>query len=113
MKNILIVEDENLIRSSLKRLLERHQYKVSEGEELLVSLFSDKEELLVEPLLYVDEKKVEIGKPVLKTKVVIKKIGDEKGEKIEGMKYKSKSRYRKRFGFRPSYSRIKIEKISA
>ncbi|PTQ87842.1 sigma-54-dependent transcriptional regulator [Agitococcus lubricus] len=31
MKNILIVEDEALIRSSLKRLLERHQYKVSEA----------------------------------------------------------------------------------
>ncbi len=34
MKNILIVEDENLIRSSLKRLLERHQYKVSEASSV-------------------------------------------------------------------------------
>lgn len=31
MKNILLVEDEPLIRSSLKRLLERNQYKVSEA----------------------------------------------------------------------------------
>ncbi len=31
MKNILIVEDEMLIRSSLKRLLQRHQYQVSEA----------------------------------------------------------------------------------
>lgn len=31
MKHILIVEDEMLIRSSLKRLLQRHQYQVSEA----------------------------------------------------------------------------------
>lgn len=34
MKNILIVEDEKLIRSSLKRLLERHQYNVSEASSV-------------------------------------------------------------------------------
>jgi two-component system response regulator HydG len=31
MKNILIVEDEVLIRTGLRRLLQRHQYQVSEA----------------------------------------------------------------------------------
>jgi len=34
MSHILIVEDENIIRSALCRLLERHQYQVSEAESV-------------------------------------------------------------------------------
>jgi len=34
MSRILIVEDENIIRSALCRLLERHQYQVSEAESV-------------------------------------------------------------------------------
>lgn len=34
MSNILVVEDESIIRSALKRLLERHQYQVTEAESV-------------------------------------------------------------------------------
>ena len=91
-----------------------HQYKIAEGEELLVSKFGEEKELKPEVLLYVNEEKVTIGKPVVdKVSLKFKKLADEKGEKINGLKYKAKSRYRKRFGFRASYSRIKVEKIVA
>lgn len=89
-----------------------HQYKVAEGEELLVDHLTDKK---VEPevLLLVDDGKVKVGQPkVSGAKVSVKLMGEEKGEKIDVYKYKAKSRYRKHTGFRPLYTRLLIEKIS-
>jgi|SRR3989304_6073173 len=90
-----------------------HQYRVSEGKEILVDkLGTDK--LSPEVLLIVDGDKVTLGKPLVKeAKIKIKVLKDEeKGEKIDVYKYKSKSRYRRHTGFRPIYSRLLIEKIS-
>jgi len=87
------------------------QFKVFEGDNFLI----DKVEGKLEPevLLYVDGDKIQIGDPLVKgVKVDIKVDGNEKGEKIDVLKYKAKSRYRKHIGFRPNYSRIKIQKIS-
>jgi len=89
------------------------QYKVSEGEEILVDkLDGGKPE--VEVLLAVDNEKVLVGKPTLKDSTVKLKIvkEEEKGEKIRVFKYKAKSRYRKKMGFRPKYTRLLVEKIS-
>jgi|CXWL01.1.fsa_nt_gi large subunit ribosomal protein L21 len=90
------------------------QYKVAEGMELLVDKLNDTK-VEAEVLLFSDGKNVKVGKPkVSDVKVVFKVLKDEeKGEKIEIYKYKSKSRYRKHTGFRPKYSRILVEKISA
>lgn len=88
------------------------QYKVSEGEEILVDRLTDTK---VEPevLLIVEDSKVKIGKPkVAGAKVKVKVVGEEKGEKILVTKYKAKSRYRRRMGFRPQYTRLLIQKIS-
>ena len=91
--------------------LQGHQYQVSEKDEILVDKITEKTEPQV--LLFVDGEKVKIGKPYLKDITVkIKKIEDTKGEKITVFKYKSKSRYRRKKGFRPQYSKILIEKIS-
>lgn len=89
------------------------QYKVSEGEEILVDKFTDPK-TTPEVLLVVDGEKISIGKPVLKDAVIkIKVLKDkELGEKIYVSKYKAKSRYRRRIGFRPQYSRILVEKIT-
>lgn len=88
------------------------QYKVSEGEEILIAKLSGKIE--PEVLLVVDEGKVKVGKPVLKeAKIKIKVLAEEeKGEKLHIYKFKAKSRYRRKTGFRPVYSKILIEKIS-
>lgn len=89
-----------------------HQYKVSEGKEILVDHLVDKK---VEPeiLLIVHKGKINVGKPnVSGAKVGLKVLGDEKGQKLDVYKYKAKSRYRKHIGFRPQYTRLLVEKIS-
>ncbi|HEX6977325.1 MAG TPA: 50S ribosomal protein L21 [Patescibacteria group bacterium] len=89
-----------------------HQYKVHEGEEILVDKIEEKK---VEPevLLVAEEDKVKVGKPVLTdAKVGVKILGDEKGEKIVIRKFKAKSRYRRKTGFRASLTRLQISKIS-
>lgn len=89
-----------------------HQYKVAEGQEILIDKLLDKSE--PEVLLFVDEGKTKIGKPVLKdVKVKVKILSElEKGEKIDIYKFKAKSRYRRHTGFRPQYTKLLIEKIS-
>lgn len=89
-----------------------HQYKVVEGQELLIDKLLDKSE--PEVLLFVDKGKTKIGKPVLKdVKVKVKVLSElEKGEKIDIYKFKAKSRYRRHTGFRPQYTKLLIEKIS-
>ncbi len=94
--------------------LQGRQYKVSEGKDLLVDKMNDLK-LVPEVLLVSDGEKVEVGKPVLKSaKVSLKIVKElEKGEKIEVYHFKAKSRYRKHTGFRPQYTRVLVEKISA
>jgi large subunit ribosomal protein L21 len=89
------------------------QHKVSEGDEILVDkLGTDKPDVKV--LLVVNEKNVKIGKPEVKgAKVKIKILeAEEKGKKLYVQTFKAKSRYRRKIGFRPIYSRLLIEKIS-
>lgn len=90
------------------------QYKVTEGQEILVDKLSDLEKIKPEVLLVVDGEKVEIGTPVLeKAKVTVKVLAElEKGEKVRIFKYKAKSRERKLKGFRAQYTRLLVEKIS-
>ena len=90
------------------------QYRVTEGEEILVDKINDLEKVEPEVLLFVDGDKVEVGTPVLKkAKVTVKVLREvEKGEKIRIFKYKAKSRERRHVGFRAQHTRLLIEKIS-
>lgn len=94
--------------------LQGHQYKVFEGDEILVDKISDTGKIDPEVLLFVDGVTVKTGKPTLpNVKVKIKVLTEvEKGKKIDVLKYKAKSRYRKHIGFRPKYTRLLIEKLS-
>ena len=89
------------------------QYKVSESQEILVDKVSY-DNLDSKVLLYCENGKVDIGKPFLNNAKVVLEIlkEDEKGEKLTVFKYKSKSRYRKKAGFRPSYTRLRVVKIT-
>jgi len=91
------------------------QYFVEEGEEVLVNKLDGKEGEKVEfpeVMLLVDEKKVQIGQPILKKiKIVGKILKHLKGEKIKIAKFKAKTGYRRVKGFRPSLTSLKIEKI--
>jgi len=88
------------------------QYKVAEGDEILVDKLSDPKEVGTEVLLISDDGKVSVGKPVLKNEVKLKVVSElEKGEKIEIYKFKAKSRYKRHTGFRAQYSKLLVEKI--
>jgi large subunit ribosomal protein L21 len=87
------------------------QYKVAPGQELLVEKLKDKE-ANAEVLLVVNDGEVLIGKPTLDTKIALKVLGDEKGEKIHVRKYKAKSRYRKHIGFRASLTRLQVSEAA-
>ena len=90
------------------------QYRVTEGEEILVDKINDLEKVEPEVLLVADGDKVEVGTPVLKkAKVTVKVLAElEKGVKVDIFKYKSKSRERRHVGFRAQYTRLLVEKIS-
>ena len=89
------------------------QYRVTEGEEILIDRLKEGEKMSLEVLLFVDGENFELGTPSLvKIKVKTKLLGEEMGKKIHVLKFRSKSRYRKKIGSRPKFSRIEIEKIS-
>ena len=95
--------------------LKGHQYIVNENEELFVDHLGIKKGGKVSPdevlAIYNDSKSVLDEKTLKKAKVVLEVIENKKGEKIRVSTYKSKSRYRKTKGFRPSLTKVKVKKI--
>jgi large subunit ribosomal protein L21 len=92
------------------------QYLVSEGEMLEVEMLELKEGEKIDfnPLLLADDASVKVGKPeVPGAKVVATVVSHGKGEKIKVIKFHRKVRYKKTYGHRQPFTRIKIEKISA
>jgi len=61
--------------------------------------------------IYNESKSFLDEKTLKKAKVVLEVIENKKGEKIRVFTYKSKSRYRKTKGFRPSLTKVKVKKI--
>lgn len=91
------------------------QYLVKAGDKLKVDKLPGKEgdKVKLDTLLITDEKgsSIEIGKPTLKSKTeatIVKQIVD---KKIDVVKYKAKTRYKKVTGHRQQYSQIQIDKI--
>ena len=103
----------HLVKYAVVRI-QGHQYKVAEGDEVLVDKVADPKKVEAEVLLVVSDDKAKIGKPIVKdAKVSFKVLKDEeKGEKIHVRKYKSKSRYRKHTGFRAVFTRLLVQKIA-
>ncbi len=90
------------------------QYRVTEGEEILVNKLPDPKKFEAEVLLVVDGEKVSVGKPVASgSKVTFKVISEvEKGDKVDVYKFKAKSRYRKHTGFTPRFTRLLVQSIT-
>lgn len=79
------------------------QYKVSEGQEILIEKIVDKKE----------KDKIEFKDLLCNKKVVATVLKlEEKGEKINIFKFRPRKRYRRKTGHRQTYTRIKIEKIT-
>lgn len=89
------------------------QYRVTEGQELNVNKINGEtgDEVKIEKvLLSVDGDKVEIGTPYLKGLEIKAKILKQfKDEKIIVGKFRAKTGYRRRSGFRAQKTTIKIE----
>ena len=92
------------------------QYKVEEKAEILVDKLEQekgKEFEFKEVLLYRTDDEIIIGQPFIdKVKVKAVLIEHLKGKKITVSKFKAKVRYRRKIGFRPLLSRVKIKEIS-
>jgi large subunit ribosomal protein L21 len=93
------------------------QYKIKEGDILKIEKIEgeigDKIEFN-EILLISDEKgeDVKIGQPYLEGKKIKAEILEQgKGKKIVILKYKAKTRYRKKTGHRQLYTKVKIGEI--
>ena len=90
------------------------QYRVEEGMTLNVErLGADSDEVTFEPVMLVDGDRVlatpgDLGGAAVKARVV----GEAKGPKITGFKYKNKSNQRKRWGHRQHYATIEVTGIS-
>ena len=92
------------------------QYLVSEGDKVKIEKIEGEVGASVpfETLYTGDEKVAEVGAPVLDgTKVEGKILAQERHDKVWGMKYKPKKRYKIKFGHRQPYTEVEITKISA
>ena len=92
------------------------QYVVKEGDVLTVEMLkadvgskvSFEVLLMAEP----DGSKVDVGAPMLSNKVEAEVVSHGRAKKIEVVKYKAKSRYRRRVGHRQPFTKVKIQKIA-
>lgn len=93
------------------------QYKIKEKDILEIEKIpgeKDQEVIFDKVLLLFNKKeeKIEIGKPYLERKKVVGKILEQKkGKKIFVFKYKSKTRHRKKKGYRQLLTKVLIKKI--
>ena len=90
------------------------QEKVSVGDVVVVDRLSGKsgESVQLPALLLVDGEKVTSDAAALaKVTVTAEIVRDEKGPKIDILKYKNKTGYRKRIGHRQDLTRLKVTGI--
>lgn len=91
------------------------QYVVKDNDEIVVDKLDGKENDAVEleALASFDDKTadVEMGNPLLKSKIKASVISQLKGDKVRVAKFGAKVRYRKVTGFRPQLTKIKIAKV--
>lgn len=91
------------------------QYRVSKGDEILLDGWVEGSEKKIEfdkVLLVVRNGEIKLGQPVVKGALAIGKVLEHlKGKKIEVVKFRAKSRYRRKRGFRQRQTRVIIEEI--
>src|ERR1700748_1725046 len=89
------------------------QYRVQQGENLLIERLPDAEGATVEltPLLYVDGDTVLDGDQLSKVSVTARIVSHERGPKLRIVKFKPKRGYKRRTGHRQELTRIEIASI--
>jgi len=91
------------------------QYLVSKGDKIQVEkLEGEKDSILKfdKVLATFTDKDYTLGKPYVADAVVEAKVLKQgRGKKIEVLKYKAKSKYRRKIGHRQAYTEVEITKI--
>ena len=91
------------------------QFLVKQGDEIIVNKIDKepKSKLEFDLLAKFDTEKgdIELGNPLLNTKVKGELLEQIKGDKIRVSRFKAKVRYRKVKGFRAQLTKVKIIKI--
>lgn len=91
------------------------QYLIKEGQEINIEKVknTNSEEIIFDKvLLYADENDFLVGKPYLENVKAVGKFLKEKKFKTVILKYKPKTRYRKKKGYKKVTWLVKIEKIN-
>ena len=92
------------------------QYRVVEGDSIQVDRFDAEVGSTVEldRVLMIGGETTRIGTPVVEgARIVAEVVSHELGEKREIFQYRNRKRYRRYRGFRPSYTTLRIQTISA
>ncbi len=92
------------------------QYKIAEGDILSVEKLKDTKQgdtITFDKVLLVDDgKTTKIGTPYIDgAKIEAELVEEGKGKKLHIMKFKSKSRYKRRLGHRQPYSKVSVKNI--
>ncbi|MCX6762039.1 MAG: 50S ribosomal protein L21 [Candidatus Moranbacteria bacterium] len=91
------------------------QYKVKVGDKIKVEKLEDAvgSTIVFPEVLFVgDEKAIKVGTPFLtEAKVEGKILRTEQGDKVTGIKFKAKKRYKVKFGHRQIFTEVEISKI--
>lgn len=92
------------------------QYLVKENDILTVSKIShpDKQDINLEVLAILDEDNIQLGTPVLADAIVSAHIiKDKQGPKLHVYRFKAKSNYRRKIGYRDQQTLIQITSIKS
>ena len=90
------------------------QYKIEKDAIVNVDRLKNAEKDLVldKVLLYSNEGEVKIGQPYLQNvKVKAEILGEVKGNKVFGIKFKKRKNYTRTIGHRAQYSQLKINEV--
>ncbi len=90
------------------------QYKIEKDAVVNVDRLknSDKNLTLDKVILYSNNGEVQVGQPYLKNvKIQAELLGEVKGNKVFGIKFKKRKNYTRTIGHRAIYSQIKINDV--
>lgn len=76
------------------------------GESDKASLSLRNKDIEAKVLMMVEDGKVKLGKPYLKEKITLKRLGNTKGEKIRVSKFHAKANYRRTTGYRSKLTQV-------
>ncbi len=92
------------------------QYKVKVGDKVKIEKLENAVGSIIvfpEVLFVGDEKEIKVGAPFLAgAKVEGKILRTEQGDKVTGIKFKAKKRYKVKFGHRQIFTEVEITKIA-